>query len=165
MKGSNPPQVDQQELESFFSERVPAEWFEGSVEIMFDDAEILVVGRLPEADDPVKSIGEHREETRQARIAIAAEAERRFGRKIAWGARSGDTGMMFTHLAIPSMTRLRLRERRVLDTLVEGGVARSRSDALSWCVRLVDRNLDEWLDELREALVNVEEVRKRGPDA
>lgn len=157
--------MDQEELETFFSQRVPSEWFEGPVEITFDDAEILVVGRLPGADDPVQSIGAHREETRPARIAIAAEAERRFGRKVAWGARAGDTGIVFTHLAIPSMTRLRLRERRVLDTLVESGVARSRSDALSWCVRLVDRNLDEWLGELRDALVNVEEVRKRGPDA
>ena len=48
------------------------------------------------------------------------------------------------------MTRLRQPERRVLDTLVEGGVARSRSDALAWCVRLVGQHEDSWLAELRD---------------
>ena len=61
------------------------------------------------------------------------------------------------------MTRLRMPERRVLDTLVDAGVARSRSHALAWCVRLVADKQDEWLKDLREALTNVEKVRGEGP--
>jgi hypothetical protein len=61
------------------------------------------------------------------------------------------------------MTRLRMRERRVLDTLVDAGVARSRSHALAWCVRLVAERQDDWLSDLRDALTRVEEVRGQGP--
>ena len=61
------------------------------------------------------------------------------------------------------MTRLRLSERRVLDTLVGGGVARSRADALAWCVRLVRDHEGEWIDQLRDALVAVNEARAAGP--
>jgi hypothetical protein len=42
-------------------------------------------------------------------------------------------------------------------------VARSRSDALAWCVRLVREHADDWLDRLREALVEVRRVRAEGP--
>ena len=63
------------------------------------------------------------------------------------------------------MTRLRLPERRVLDTLIDAGVARSRSDALAWCVRGVQRPTDDWLAELRDSLEHVQRVRSQGPDA
>lgn len=162
-----PPALDSREAERFFAERIPEDWFVEPVEVTFDDVEILVVGRLPAAEAPAEareSIAAHRESTREARIAIAGEAEATFGRRVAWGARCGDTGMLFTHLTVPAMTRLRLSQRLVLDTLVDAGVARSRSDALSWCVRMVERNLDEWLEELRAALTHVEDVRRRGPD-
>ena len=104
-----------------------------------------------------------REETREQRIEIAREAEHRFRRKVAWGARCGDLDEMFTTLSVPVMTRLRQSERRVLDTLVDAGVARSRSDALAWCVRLTGEHADAWLAELRDALRRVEEVRAQGP--
>jgi hypothetical protein len=104
-----------------------------------------------------------REETRAARIDIAKEAERIFGRKVAWGVRCGDHEEMFTTLSVPVMTRLRQAERRVLDTLVDAGVARSRSDALAWCVRLTGEHAESWLTELRDALRRVEEVRAQGP--
>jgi hypothetical protein len=77
----------------------------------------------------------------------------------------GEHRELFTHLAVPVMTRLRQPERQVLDTLVEAGVARSRSDALAWCVRLVGRNTQTWLDELRTAVAQVEQVRAQGPAA
>ena len=70
---------------------------------------------------------------------------------------------VFTSLSVPVMTRLRQRDRLVLDTLVDAGVARSRSDALAWCVRLVGKNADAWLAQLREALESVEKVRAAGP--
>ena len=63
------------------------------------------------------------------------------------------------------MTRLRQSERQVLDTLVAANVARSRSDALAWCVRLVGRNTDEWLANLRTAMEEVDKLRDEGPDA
>ena len=98
-------------------------------------------------------------------MRIADEAEQRFGRKVAWGARCGDARAVFTNLSVPVMTRLRMPERRVLDTLVDAGVARSRSDALAWCVRLVREHQGEWIDQLRDALVHVEKVRDDGPPA
>jgi hypothetical protein len=104
-----------------------------------------------------------REETREARIAIAREAERLFGRKVSWGVVTEGRKVMFTTLSVPVMTRLRQAERRVLDTLVEAGVARSRSDALAWCVRLVGEHEDSWLTALRGALRRGEEVRAEGP--
>jgi hypothetical protein len=106
-----------------------------------------------------------REQTREARIEIAREAESLFGRKVSWGVVCEGRKVMFTTLSVPVMTRLRQAERRVLDTLVDAGVARSRSDALAWCVRLVRQHEDAWLTDLREALRRVEHVRAGGPRA
>ena len=100
-----------------------------------------------------------REETRQQRIEIAHEAEHAFGRKVSWGVLCDGSKVMFTTFSVPVMTRLRQAERLVLDTLVDAGVARSRSDALAWCVRLVGEHEDSWLADLREALHRVEQVR------
>ena len=108
-------------------------------------------------------IARFREETRDRRIAIAREAEHRFGRKVAWGVESGGSTEIFTSLAIPVMTRLRQPERLVLDTLVDAGVARSRAHALAWCVRLVGDNTATWLTDLRTAMAEVEKVRDSGP--
>lgn len=163
------------EMQAWFAGRLPDHWFTGAPEVTADRDEIYVVGTLPdvqlEGDVSADAMDEarrgrierFREETRGERMAIADEAESRFGRKVAWGARIGDVEKMFTHLAIPAMTRLRLKERLVLDTLVDAGVARSRAHALAWCVRLVAKNEKEWIDELREALVQVEKVRSDGP--
>jgi hypothetical protein len=164
-----------EQLRGWFSGRLPEGWFEGPLEIVYDREEITVVGTLPppalgaDASDTERAaaasgqIGRFREETRERRIAIAREAEHHFGRKVSWGAESAGHREMFTTLSVPVMTRLRQPERRVLDTLVEAGVARSRSDALAWCVRLVGKNADEWLAELRQALQHVERARAAGP--
>ena len=149
----------------WFRGRCPDGWFTESPEVTVDREEIVVVGRLaaPEPGAEVGRAKRFREETRDARVRIAEEAEERFGRKVSWGVRIGDERYLFTHLAVPVMTRLRQNERVVLDTLIDAGVARSRSDALAWCVRLVETHQGEWIAELREALVHVEEVRRRGP--
>ena len=164
-----------EKLQGWFAGRLPDGWFVGPPEVTYDREEILVVGKLAEpevgegAGDEARSeaqlarITGFREETRQTRMRIADEAELRFGRKVAWGARCGGTDAVFTSVSVPVMTRLRMRERRVLDTLVDAGVARSRSDALSWCVRLVGDHQGDWITQLREALVHVERVRKEGP--
>jgi len=125
-------------------------------------------GERPGAEAEAAAIGRSRrfrEETRDARIEIAREAEHSFGRKVSWGVVCDNYKVMFTTLSIPVMTRLRQSERRVLDTLVDAGVARSRSDALAWCVRLVGEHEDSWLSDLREALRHVERVRAEGPHA
>ena len=166
-----------EQVRGWFAGRLPGEWFDGPVEIIVDREEISVVGALPvpETDDSAAEteraaaaegrIRRFREETRTRRIDIAREAEHRFRRKVAWGARCGESSEMFTTLSVPVMTRLRQSERRVLDTLVDAGVARSRSDALAWCVRLTGEHADAWLTELRTALRRVEEVRAQGPTA
>ncbi|MDX6200440.1 MAG: hypothetical protein QOJ79_3591 [Actinomycetota bacterium] len=160
-------------IDGWFAGRLPDGWFQGPAEITVDRDEILVVGRIPApdaaSDDAVRAEAEagrvtrFREETREARMKIAREAEHRFGRKVAWGAVAGDTRVHFTTLSVPVMTRLRQPERQVLDTLVDAGVARSRSEALAWCVKLVGRNTEEWLAELRTAMESVQQVRERGP--
>ena len=148
-----------EQITPYLNERIPKEWFSGPPSIECDDDEVLCVGQLPSGS----SIEAFRETTRERRIEIAGEVESRFGRKVSWGVALDGVTSLFSTLSIPTMTRLRLRERAVLDTLVDSGVARSRSDALAWCVKLVARHQAEWLDELREALVGVERVRSEGP--
>lgn len=162
-------------LAGWFAGRIPDEWFAGPPEVTSDREEILVVGTLPDPDIGADATPEaasaarrariqgFREDTRERRIRIAQEAEHRFGRKVSWGAQCGDVRALFTTLSVPAMTRLRMAERRVLDTLVDAGVARSRSHALAWCVRLVAERQEEWLQDLRAALTEVEKVRSEGP--
>ena len=163
------------ELQTWFASRVPKDWFTGGLEIMSDGEEILVVGNLPDVElaggtsaaaraaAQDARIDRFREETRDDRVRIAREGERHFRRKVGWGARCGDQMKLFTTASVPVMTRLRMPERSILDTLVAGGVARSRSDALAWCVRLVGMHQKDWIKGLRDALVKVDEVRSKGP--
>ena len=157
--------------------RLPDSWFTGAPEIVVDREEITIVGEIPapttadgvsEAERGAAESGrirKFREDTRDERIRIARELEHAAGRKVAWGAVSGGTRELFTTLSVPVMTRLRQSERQVLDTLVDAGVARSRSDALGWCVKLVAEHSEDWLGKLREALRSVEEIRSQGPTA
>jgi hypothetical protein len=166
-----PPPVERSEVAGWFAGRLPDDWFTGPVELTIDRDEITVVGTLAEppagevdaAAARAGRISRFREETRQQRMAIADAAQERYGRSVAWGAVCGDTREVFTNLSTPVMTRLRQAERLVLDTLVDAGVARSRSEGLAWAVRLVGQHADEWLAELRRAMESVEEVRGRGP--
>jgi hypothetical protein len=158
--------TEREQIGGWVREHLPRGWFE-SVEVRVDKDEILVVGRLkPVADEPDRRcIARFREQTRDRRVEIARAAERTFGRTLSWGAACGPVEQLFTTLSVPAMTRLRLPERQVLDTLIDAGVARSRSDALSWCVRLVAANEEAWLAELRQAFDAVERVRMAGPSA
>ncbi len=162
-------------IRAWFVSRVPSGWFVGPPEVTSDGDEILVVGTLPDVElaggtpgegraaARVARIDRFREETREERVKIAREAERQFRSKVAWGARCGEETRVFTTLSVPVMTRLKMPERSILDTLVAGGVARSRSDALAWCVRLVGMHQADWIKGLREALVKVDEARSKGP--
>ena len=162
-------------VRGWFTGRVPQEWQDQPVEVSVDREEISVLLTLPDVDLPEgtgKAEAEEaragrtkafREDTRGKRIAIASEAERRFDRKVSWQVRVGERTELFTHVAAPVMTRLRQPQRQVLDTLVDAGVARSRSEALAWCVRLVGQHEDDWLGQLREAMTAVADVRAKGP--
>ena len=163
-----------EEVRGWFSGRLPGDWFTAVAQIQADREEITSVGVLPAPETAGASDAERaaaaegrirrfREETRSRRIEMAREAEHKFRRKVSWGVTCADVTEMFTTLSVPVMTRLRQPERRVLDTLVDAGVARSRSDALAWCVRLTGENADSWLSRLRAALRQVEEVRDQGP--
>ncbi len=165
----------EQKLRAWFGARLPGDWFTAEPELWYDRDEILVIGRIPEPRQRVREgpsvesiaclreIERFRETSRPQRVRIATEAEARFGRKVGWGASCGAVRQIFTALTVPVMTRLRIDERHVLDTLVEASIARSRSEALAWCVRLVRDHEQEWIGELRDALVHVDRVRAAGP--
>jgi hypothetical protein len=156
---------------------LPDDWFTGRPQVSVDRDEIVIIGTLAApahsedggASDAERSAAQHgrisafREETRGQRIRFAQQIEHRYERKVAWGVTCGDTTELFTTLSAPVMTRLRQPDRQVLDTLVDAGVARSRSEALAWCVRLVGQHADEWLGQLREAMGAVDDLRRQGP--
>ena len=163
---------------AWLSGRLPAEWgaiAPPAVTVDRDEIVIMVTIEAPPAETDtsdadraeavVGRMSGFREDTRDRRMAIAREAEHRFERKVAWAVTVGDRTELFTHVAVPVMTRLRQPERLVLDTLVAANVARSRADALAWCVRLVGTHADDWLSELRDAMTAVDDVRAKGPDA
>ncbi|MFD0736802.1 hypothetical protein [Planotetraspora mira] len=165
----------EEQLRGWFAGRLPDEWFSERPRIVLDREEITVIGTLPpltvveglpdveRAAAAEGYVERFREETRERRMDIAREAEHRFRRKVSWGVTVDGETVMFTTLSVPVMTRLRQAERQVLDTLVAAGVARSRSDALAWCVRLVGKHTDTWLADLRDALQHVDRVRSEGP--
>lgn len=169
--------ITDEQVRGWFTGRLPEEWKVEAPEVTVDRDEITVILTIADVEvaadasqaerDEARAgrVRGFREDTRERRIEVAREAERRYERKVSWGVRVGDYGEMFTHLAAPVMTRLRQPQRRVLDTLVAAGVARSRSEALAWCVRLVGQHEEDWLTELREAMSHVDEVRTKGPAA
>jgi hypothetical protein len=165
----------------WFAGRLPEGWFDGDPTVTVDREEITVIGKLADLESPGKEAGyeespartegrvsRFREETRSERMRIADEAQDRYGRKVSWGvevsSQSGTERILFTHIAVPVMTRLKQPERQVLDTLVDAGVARSRADALAWSVKLVGEHTEEWLAKLRTAMSAVDDLRAQGPD-
>ena len=166
----------QERVTGWFAGRLPAEWQLSPADVTVDREEITVV--LTIADVELEGASEaalaearagrasaFREETRDQRMEIAQEAQHRFERKVSWGVAVGERSELWTHVAAPTMTRLRQPQRLVLDTLVDAGVARSRADALAWCVRLVGQHEGDWIAELREAMNAVADVRAKGPAA
>ena len=162
-----PPPVSDDDLVDWFVDALPDEWFVAPPQVRHDNDEILVVGDLGEPRaglNDIEQIGAFREATREERMTVADRAQARFRRRVSWGARAGETEARFTTANVPVMTRLRIEERQILDTLVAGNVARSRSEALAWCVRLVSEHEADWITELREATEAMDEVRAKGPD-
>ena len=174
-------QPDSSGAAEWFAGRLPEGWFDGDPTVIVDREEITVVGKLADLDTYGKQEGKEesearaegrvsrfREETRSERMNIADEAQDRYGRKVSWGvevaSKTGTERILFTHIAVPVMTRLKQPERQVLDTLVDSGVARSRADALAWSVKLVGEHAEEWLGKLRNAMSAVDDLRTQGPD-
>jgi hypothetical protein len=174
---------DLERVRGWFAGRLPEEWQAEPPDVTVDREEITVILTIadlpdgavaPDAGDTERDearagrVSAFREDTRRRRMSIADEAQRRYDRKVSWGLRLAgvpDQTALFTHVAAPVMTRLRQPQRQVLDTLVDAGVARSRADALAWCVRLVGQHEDDWLSELRAAMASVADVRAKGPAA
>lgn len=169
-------QPDASDAAEWFAGRLPESWFDGDPTVIVDREEITVIGRLPEPQGPEQETearaegraSRFREESRSERMHIADEAQDRYGRKVSWGvevgSKSGTERILFTHIAVPVMTRLKQPERQVLDTLVDAGVARSRADALAWSVKLVGEHAEEWLAKLRSAMSAVDDLRAEGPN-
>ena len=174
-RGGAPEAPDASDAAGWFAGRLPSDWFVGTPTVTVDRDEVLIVGELPpletSTDDAAATaaaeagrIARFREDTREARIEIARQGQFRYGREISWGAKLGSSEELFTTASVPVMTRLRQPERQILDTLVDSGVARSRSDALVWAIRLVGDHADEWLGDLRSAMEEVNRLRSEGPD-
>jgi len=170
-------QPDASDAAEWFAGRLPDTWFDGDPTVIVDREEITVIGKLAEPqgseneESEARAAGRasrFREETRSERMHIADEAQDRYGRKVSWGvevaSKTGTERILFTHIAVPVMTRLKQPERQVLDTLVDAGVARSRADALAWSVKLVGEHAEEWLVKLRSAMSAVDDLRAEGPD-
>ena len=177
-RDDEPAEIGTEAIRGWFTGRLQTTgWFTGAPDVTVDREEITVVGPLapPQVAEGASAaeraaaaegrVRAFREDTRELRMAVAREAEHRFDRKVSWGVTVEGRRFLFTHLAVPVMTRLRQPERLVLDTLVGAGVARSRADALAWSVRLVGKHAEEWLRDLRAAMEQVEHVRSKGPDA
>ncbi len=176
-RAGGPEAPDASDAAGWFAGRLPSDWFVGAPTVIVDRDEILIIGELPALE---KASGEQdaastaaaeagrisrfRDDTREQRIEIARQGQFRYGREISWGARLGNSEELFTTASVPVMTRLRQPERQILDTLVDSGVARSRSDALVWAIRLVGEHADDWLGELRSAMEEVNRLRNEGPD-
>jgi hypothetical protein len=169
------PSCDATEVAAWFAGRIPDGWFTAVPDVTADRDEILVVGTvrppatIPEGDDArrvalLSRIGGFREDTRAQRMRIAEEAQARWRRVVSWGVRCDGFEVRFTSASVPVMTRLRMEDRMVLDTLIDAGVARSRSEALAWCVRLVGQHQGDWIQRLRDAMEAVETVRAEGPE-
>ena len=170
-------QPDASGAAEWFAGRLPEAWFDGDPAVIVDREETTVIGKLAEPESSEKEesearaegrVSRFREETRSERMRIADEAQDRYGRKVSWGVevgtKTGAERILFTHIAVPVMTRLKQPERQVLDTLVDAGVARSRADALVWSVKLVGEHTEEWLAKLRSAMSAVDDLRAEGPD-
>ncbi|HUQ44916.1 MAG TPA: hypothetical protein VM451_10990 [Candidatus Limnocylindria bacterium] len=163
------------ELRGWFAGRIPDDWFTAPLDVTVDRDEILVIGTVPDVKvakgassaealaTQESRVEAFREDTRATRMKIAEDAQRKFRRRVSWGVRLGGETETFTTAAVPIMTRLRMPERGILDTLIDAGVARSRSEALAWCVRLVGDNESAWIEKLRGAIGAVHEARGEGP--
>ena len=163
------------EIVGWVSGALPPDLYRGAPTVEVDRDEILVVGdvgspEVPEGLDAdgtaaaeAARISRFREETRDQRIAVARQGEARYDRPISWGATAGATTQRFTTVHARTATRLDLDQRKLLDHLVEAGIAKNRPQALAWCVTLVQQNEDQWITRLKESLETLNHTRQDAP--
>jgi hypothetical protein len=159
------------ELQARIHARLPAPFASQPPDIRVYDDEIVIVLHADAAPEPASEqsqrdaelawIRQQREQTRPLRMQLADELQAMLRRHVAWGMRVGSSEMLFTTRSAPVMTRLGRAEREVLDTLVAAGVAETRSSALAYIVRAFAVEHAEWLDEVREAIAHVQQIRSR----
>lgn len=168
------PACSADDVAGWFAGRLPDEWFAAPLEVRVDRDEILVTGTVaiptgaPEGEAAAGAaarsrIDGFREDTRTKRMQVAEVAQHKWRRQVSWAVRCGEVEERFTTASVPVMTRLRMDDRATLDTLIDAGVARSRSEAMAWCVAQVGQHQDEWLGRLRDAMTEVEKIRAEGP--
>jgi len=165
------------EITGWVSGALPSDLYQGAPSVEVDRDEILVVGDIgaPTVPDGLDTegtaaaeaarISRFREETRDQRIAVARQAESRYGRPISWGATTGATTAHFTTVRAVVATRLGLDHRKTLDLLVDAGIAEHRGQALAWCVSLVQQNEQAWLTRLHEAVGTLHQTAADAPTA
>jgi hypothetical protein len=165
--------VKTSELQAWLQEHVPAHLLAAPPDIAVYDDEAVIVLPLVVAEPGAalsdeerraaerNLIARRREETRPWRMKLARELQPKLGRSVAWGMRAGGSEALFSTRSAPVMTRLGRAERDVLDTLVAAGVADTRSAALAYAVRAFAAEHADWLDEVRDAIAQVEQVRAR----
>ena len=88
-------------MRGWFSGRLPQDWQDSPADVSVDRDEIVVTLNLPDVDagESTAETAEaragrasaFREETREQRMAIAREAQRRYERTVSWGYGSATT--------------------------------------------------------------------------
>ncbi len=157
--------MNRHEVRQWLNEHLK-ELYPEPVEASIVDGELLIMGRLPvegevAEEDARNRINQHREESRPQRVDLAQELQRLTGLPVAWGVRYGQVTAYFSSLRVPVMTRLGRAERDVLDTLIRGGIARNRSQAVNWAIQAFARGQRDWLRQMREAVNSLSNIREQ----
>lgn len=164
--------TNQRELKEWLLHQLPPAITSCETEVTSDEDEMLVIlhldtSALGETKENERKrveqacIVHYRAETKALRIQLAREIHEQYGYTVTWGMRAGKTIQFFTNNQKPVMTRLSYYERRVLDTLIAANVANTRSAALAYIVRTFAAEHQDWLDDVQEALVHVEQLRQQ----
>ena len=158
------------EVKQWLMERLPSIIVNCELRVTNDD-ELIVLLQLDTSSLPVEErervraeqnlIAHYRMETRETRIALGKELSQRYGYDVSWGMCAGETTQFFTSNMKPVMTRLSAEERQVVDALIAANIVHTRSAALSYIVRVFATEHQDWLNELRQALVHIEQVREQ----
>ena len=164
--------TNRRELKEWLLAQLPSVITHCETEVTSDEDEMLVILHLNTAglgdmtdeacrEEDQALIAHHRAETKPLRIQLARDIRHLYGYTVTWGMRAGKTVQFFTNNQKPVMTRLSYQERRVLDTLIAANIANTRSAALSYIVRTFAAEHQDWLDEVQDALVRVEQLRQQ----
>ena len=172
----NDAHVPDAHVVAWFAGRLPDEWTAaGEPELTVDREEVTVVITIAEpeladdADGPTRAEAVAGASAGSARTPRATHRDRPRGRApvrtkgcVGRAGRRPDRAVHSSrrpgHDPVASARTTCARHPR------RAGVARSRADALAWCVRLVGQHTDDWLAKSRAAIADVERLHAEGPD-